>query len=43
MYAVAVLWGSRDHESLEKTKSDAVFETVASFHKAIREKLATPS
>ncbi len=43
MYAVAARWGSLDKESLKRAKPDAIFETVASFHKAIREKLATPS
>jgi len=35
MYAVGALWGSLDKESLKRTKPDIIFETVASFHKAV--------
>lgn len=35
MYAVAALWGSFDREYLKDAKPDNIFETVASFYKAI--------
>ena len=35
MYAIAVLWGALDKESLKSAKPDIIFETVTSFYKAI--------
>ncbi len=35
MYSVGVLWGSLDKEALIREKPDLIFDTVASFHKAI--------
>ncbi len=39
IYAVAVLWGLLEKESLKSAKPDIIFETVTSFYKAICDSL----